>query len=49
MQKQLQQLKRPSFSHDRFFKDSFSDPKRAKKLLEFILSKKEAQAYDINK
>ena len=43
------QIKGSAFSHDRFFKDSFSNPKRAKKLLEFILTKKELQVYDINK
>ena len=49
MRKQFKKTINSGFSHDRFFKDAFSDPKRAKKLLEFILSKKEAQAYDINK
>ena len=49
MTKQIEKIKKSAFSHDRFFKDSFSNPKRAKKLLEFILTKKELQVYDINK
>ena len=49
MTKQIKNIKVSTFSHDRFFKDSFSNPKRAKKLLEFILTKKELQVYDINK
>ena len=49
MTKQIKKTKVQAFSHDWFFKDSFSNPKRAKKLLEFILTKKELQVYDINK
>ena len=49
MTRQIKKTIKPVFSHDRFFKDSFSNPKRAKKLLEFILTKKELQVYDINK
>ena len=48
MKKQFKNTKREVFSHDRFFKDTFSDPKRSKKLLEFILTKKEVQVYDIS-
>ena len=48
MKKQFKNTKREVFSHDRFFKDTFSDPKRAKKLLEFILTKKEVQVYEIS-
>ena len=47
--KQLEKKEKSGASHDRFFKDSFSNPKRAKKLLEFILTKKEKQIYDISK
>ena len=49
MTKQIKKTKVQAFSHDWFFKDSFSNPKRAKKLLEFILTEKELQVYDINK
>ena len=49
MTTQIKKTKKSGASHDRFFKDSFSNPKRAKKLLEFILTKKEKQIYDINK
>ena len=49
IKKYIQKTKKTAFSHDRFFKDSFSNPKRAKKLLEFILTKEELQVYDINK
>ena len=48
MKKYVQKIKRPVFIHDSFFKDAFSDLKRAKKLVEFILSKKELQSYDIS-
>ena len=48
MKKYVQKIKKPVFIHDRFFKDAFSDLKRAKKLVEFILSKKELQSYDIS-
>ena len=48
MKKYVQKIKKPVFIHDRFFKDAFSDLKRAKKLVEFILSKKEFQSYDIS-
>ena len=46
---QIEEIKKSGASHDQFFKDSFSNPKRAKKLLEFILTKKEQQVYDIDK
>ena len=46
--KHSQQVIKPGFSHDRFFKDTFSNLKRARKLVEFVLSKKELELYDIN-
>ena len=49
MTKHSQKIKKPSFSHDRFFKSFYSDPKLARELLSLIFSKKEAQAYDLNK
>ena len=47
--RKTKKIRQAVFSHDSFFKDTFSNPKRAKKLLEFILSKKEFEVYDINK
>ena len=44
-----QNIKSSAFYHDQFFKDTFSNPKRARKLVEFVLSKEELSAYDINK
>ena len=41
--------KRPSFSHDLFFKSFYSDPKMAQSLLQLIFSKKEQKAYLLNK
>ena len=45
--KPSQQLESSAFSHDRFFKDTFSNPKRARKLVEFVLSENELKLYDI--
>ena len=39
--------KKPSFSHDRFFKGFYSDPKLARELLQLIFSKEELKAYDL--
>ena len=41
--------KRPSFSHDRFFKSFYSDPKLAQELLHLIFSKEEQKAYILDK
>ncbi|MCY4321445.1 MAG: Rpn family recombination-promoting nuclease/putative transposase, partial [Bdellovibrionaceae bacterium] len=42
-------IKKAVFSHDIFFKDTFSNLKRARKLVEFVLSKEELLVYDIKK
>ncbi|MDE0518009.1 MAG: Rpn family recombination-promoting nuclease/putative transposase, partial [Bdellovibrionales bacterium] len=42
-------MKKPKLTHDNFFKLFYSDVKLAKELLKLILSKKEIQAYDLNK
>ncbi len=39
--------KKPTFSHDSFFKHFYSDPKLAQELLQLIFSKKELSAYDL--
>ena len=50
IKKHIQQSKKkPAFSHDRFFKIFYSDPKLSKELLEIIFSKEELEAYDLNK
>ena len=49
MKKHFQKTKKPAFSHDKFFKAFFSNPKFARELLELVFSKAEAQAYDLNK
>ena len=41
--------KKPTFSHDSFFKGFYSDPKLAQELLQLIFSKKELKAYNLNK
>ena len=41
--------KKPTFSHDSFFKDFYSDPKLAQELLKLIFSKKELKAYNLKK
>ena len=41
--------KKPSFSHDRFFKLFYSNPKLAQELFQFIFSKEELKAYDLAK
>ena len=48
MKRNSKQTTKAVFSHDRFFKDTFSNPKRAKKLVEFVLSKNELKLYNIN-
>ena len=49
MKKHSHKTKKPAFSHDRFFKSFYSDRKFSKELLALIFSKKEAQAYNLNK
>ena len=44
----LLKTKKPAFSHDRFFKSFYSDPKLSKELLGLIFSKKELKAYNLN-
>ena len=41
--------KKPTFSHDSFFKDFYSDPKLAQELLKLIFSKKETESYNLKK
>ena len=41
--------KKPTFSHDRFFKLFYSNPELAKELFQFIFSKEELKAYDLTK
>ena len=41
--------KKPKLTHDSFFKLFYSDTELAKELLKLIFSKKEAQAYNLNK
>ncbi|MCZ0932438.1 MAG: Rpn family recombination-promoting nuclease/putative transposase [Oligoflexia bacterium] len=50
-EKNKSQVKRekPKLTHDNFFKLFYSDIELAKELLKLIFSKKEAQAYDLNK
>ncbi|MDE0119118.1 MAG: Rpn family recombination-promoting nuclease/putative transposase [Bdellovibrionales bacterium] len=47
--KQKLQNKKPTFSHDRFFKAFYSDPELSRELLQLIFSKKELKAYDLKK
>ena len=42
-------IKKPSFSHDKFFKLFYSQPHLTKELLKFIFSKKELKAYKLSK
>ena len=48
MKKSIKNTRKVVFSHDRFFKDTFSNLKRARKLVEFVLSKNELELFDIN-
>ena len=41
--------KKPKLTHDSFFKLFYSDTELAKELLKLIFSKKELEAYDLNK
>ena len=41
--------KKPTFSHDSFFKDFYSDPKLAQELVKLIFSKKETESYNLKK
>jgi len=41
--------KKPTLTHDNFFKLFYSEPYLAKELLQFIFSKKELKAYNLNK
>ena len=49
MKKLVPATKKPAFSHDRFFKSFYSDPKLSKELLGLIFSKQELKAYNLNK
>ncbi len=51
MEKNKSQVKRkkPKLTHDNFFKLFYSDIELAKELLKLIFSKKELQAYNLNK
>ena len=49
IKKHIPQTKKPAFSHDRFFKIFYSDPKLSKELLTLIFSKEELKAYNLNK
>ena len=51
MKKNKSQIKRkkPKLTHDSFFKLFYSDTKLAKELLKLIFSKKELEAYNLNK
>ena len=50
MKKLFQNIKkRAVFSHDRFFKSIYSNPKLAQELLRLIFSKEEQKAYLLNK
>ena len=47
MKKLILKIKKPAFSHDRFFKSFYSDPKLSRELLCLILSKRELKAYNL--
>ncbi|MBC6416155.1 MAG: Rpn family recombination-promoting nuclease/putative transposase, partial [Bdellovibrionales bacterium] len=49
MKKQTLKTKNSFFSHDKFFKDFYSDPKLSQELLQLIFSKKECTAYNLKK
>ena len=49
MKKHDSKTSKPVFSHDRFFKSFYSDPKLSKELLGLIFSKSESQTYNLNR
>ncbi|MCZ0932917.1 MAG: Rpn family recombination-promoting nuclease/putative transposase [Oligoflexia bacterium] len=49
MKKIFKKTKKPAFSHDRFFKAFFSDPKLAKELLLLAFSKAELKVFNLSK
>ncbi|MBC6415067.1 MAG: Rpn family recombination-promoting nuclease/putative transposase, partial [Bdellovibrionales bacterium] len=49
MKKNIPNTTNSSFSHDKFFKDFYSDPKLSQELLQLIFSKEECKAYDLEK
>ena len=48
MKKQTNQLKKPTCSHDNFFKLIFSDPKLVKELLKLLFTKTESKVFNLD-